>query len=338
MRWLLLYFLLPLVLLGLLWSGFWWWSAGKLRDQLERWQAVQAEQGRKVSFRAVRVEGFPARLRLHLADPEVADRSGWLWEGPTITGEASLWQPRRIHLSFPGTQRLEPPPGSPLAPLELATGDAEGDAVLARDGSLDSFRLRFDGVALAGYVNGGTRAESLELGWGGEARSADGSGAEDFPFLLRIEGLEMPSAIEPPLGRNLERLVATGRVEGRPRIGPPAVTLPEWADAGGVVELETLEVVWGPLRLEGDASLSLDPQNRPLGAGTARILGFERSLDAFVEGGLVEEEVAGAVRFGLLALSGRDENGQRVIEVPLSAQDGVLLIGPLPLLPLPALF
>jgi hypothetical protein len=44
------------------------------------------------------------------------------------------------------------------------------------------------------------------------------------------------------------------------------------------------------------------------------------------------------VRFALLALSSEDEGGRRMIEVPLSAQDGVLLVGPLPLLPLDPLF
>lgn len=342
MRRVALILLLPLLLLALLWSGFWWWSAERLEDELRSWQRAQAGQGRQVSFGGVAIDGYPTHLRLRLASPRASDASGWLWAGPEVTGRASLWDPQRITLSFPGTQRLEPPSGSPLAPLELAAARAEGLVLLSSDGEVEAGRLRLDRVALAGYVDGGTSAESLELAWGlepiaGSAQAAEASG-DALPFLFRVEGLAMPSAVEPPLGRSLERLLAAGRIQGRPPAGPPAETLPNWAAAGGLLDLQSLELVWGPLRLEGTGSLTLDPQHRPLGAGNARILGFERTLEAFTEGGVVEEQIGQVVRFALLALSREDEGGRRMIEVPLTAQDGVLSVGPLPLLPLDPLF
>lgn len=343
MRRVALYLLLPLLPLALLWSGFWWWSADRLEGELQAWQRLQAEQGRQVSFGDVAIDGYPTHLRLRLASPRVSDASGWLWTGPQVTGQASVWRPQRITLSFPGTQRLEPPPGSPLAPLELAAARAEGLVLLASDGRVEAGRLRLDRVALAGYVDGGTSAEALELAWGlepiaGSMVEAAEPAGDPLPFLFRVEGLSMPSAVEPPLGRSLERLVAAGRIEGRPPAGPPAESLPVWAAAGGLLDLQSLELVWGPLRLEGTGSLTLDPQHRPLGAGNARILGFERAIQAFTDGGVVEEQIGRMVGLALLALSSEDESGRRMIEVPLTAQDGVLLVGPLPLLPLDPLF
>lgn len=337
-----LYLLPPLLLLALLWSGFWWWSADRLEAELRAWQRVQAEQGREVTFGRVAVDGFPTHLRLRLGAPRASDASGWLWTGPEVVGRASLWRPQRIELRFPGTQRLEPPPGSPLAPLELAAARAEGLVLVTSEGEVEAGRLRLERIALAGYVDGGTSAEALELAWGvepiaGTAAAAEPSG-DAVPFLFRVDGLTMPSAIEPPLGRSLERLVAAGRIEGRAPAGPPAESLPVWAAAGGLLDLQSLELLWGPLRLEGTGSLTLDPEHRPLGAGNARILGFERAIEAFTDGGLVEEQIGRMVGLALLALSSEDESGRRAIEVPLTAQDGVLSVGPLPLLPLDPLF
>jgi len=342
MRRLAFYLLPPLLLLALLWGGFWWWSADRLEAELRAWQRVQAEQGREVSFGGVAVGGFPTHLRLQLGAPRVSDASGWLWTGPEVVGRASLWQPQRIELGFPGTQRLEPPPGSTLAPLELAAARAEALVLVTSEGDVEAGRLRFERVALAGYVDGGTSAESVELAWGVEPIAGSAAAGEPaggaLPFLFRVDGLAMPSAIQPPLGRSLERLLAAGRVEGRPPVGPPAESLPLWAAAGGLLDLQSLELVWGPLRLEGAGSLTLDSEHRPLGAGNARILGFERAIEAFTDGGLVEEQIGRMVGLALLALSSEDESGRRAIEVPLTAQDGVLFVGPLPLLPLDPLF
>lgn len=331
--------LVVLVLLASFWSGLWWWSAHRLEEQFLQWQAAQAAEGRDFRFTEMRVGGFPTHLRLRLSEPAMTDLSGWEWRGPDVTAEAALWQPRRVQLEFPGTHSFQPPERSMLAPLEFAAGAAHGQLWLDNRGVIEGMRLAFQRLALAGYFDGGTRAQALEVGWGAAAVDAqEDADARDVPFFLEIRELELPSAAEPPLGRSLERLLAQGALEGWLQLGPPAESVPAWAARGGQVKLDDLQISWGPLRLQGEANLTLDQERRPLGAGHARIVGFEAALGAFAEAGLVQEDIGSMARLALLAMSSENNAGQRQLEVPMTAQEGILRVGPLPLLPLPRLF
>jgi hypothetical protein len=334
--------LVALVLFGSFWAGIWWWSALQVEEQFLQWQAQQAAEGRVLDYTDMKVVGFPSHLRLKIDEPSMLDATGWRWNGADLTAEAPLWQPRQLHLTFPGTHTFQPPENSPLAPLELAAATAEGQLWLDRRGRLEGLRLDLRRLALAGYFNGGTKAESLLIGWGnaveeGAATVAD-SDSDLVPFVLAIDELELPSAAEPPLGRSLQQLRARGNLDGLLEFGPPETVLPSWAERGGQVQLDEVQLTWGPLRLEGDGNLTLDQERRPLGAGHARIFGFEETVNALAEADLVKQDVAGLARLALLAMSSENSQGRRQIEVPITAQNGILRVGPLPLLPLPRLF
>lgn len=333
--------LAPLLLLAVLWSSLWWWSATRLEQQFQQWQAREAARGREFHFTDVEVGGFPTHLRLSFSEVTMSDPSGWYWRGPAAVAESPLWQPRQVRLEFPGTHEFRPPEASMLAPLELATGVAQGELWLDRQGRIESMWLEFERLALAGYFAGATMARELQLAWGKTALQERGEmpAVDATPFMLELEDLELPSAAEPPLGRSLDRLLARGSLEGWSGFEPPlAESIPAWAQQGGAVKLEEIALFWGPLRLEGNATLTLDDKARPLGVGTARILGFEATLDAFTEAGLVQEEVTEVARFALLAMSSEDGQGHRQLKAPVTAQDGMLRVGPLPLFPLPPLF
>lgn len=339
MRRLLISFLVLLLLLAVAWSAFWWWSAEQLQQQLLRWQAVQNEQGRDFSFDESGVTGYPAHLRLELENPRLTGRDGWQWRAPQLSAEAAFLDLRDITAEFSGTHELLPPEANGGAELQLAVGAGAGRFLLDDRGAVSSGRLQLLRLALAGHADGPSSAERLELAWGelaGEEEPA--AQAALLPFFLAVEDWALPAALAPPLGQRIGLLEAQGRVEGAIPLAPPEEALPAWAAEGGTAELEHMALQWGPLSLAGDASVTLDERNRPLGAGTARIRGFERTLDVLRDGGVIAEDIARLGAMGLRALSQEDSDGRRVIEVPLSAQEGLLYVGPLPLMPLLPLF
>ncbi|HLS68648.1 MAG TPA: DUF2125 domain-containing protein [Kiloniellales bacterium] len=334
--------LVPLLLMAILWSSLWWWSATRLEAQFRDWQAREAAEGREFHFTDVKVGGFPTHLRLSFSDARMSNAKGWEWHGPAAMAEAPLWQPRDVWLEFAGNHRFLPPPTSLSAPLEFAAEVAQGRLWLDRQGRIEGMRLDLQGLAFTGYFDGGTSARALEIAWGRalqevrEARAALGAG--DIAFFLKVEELELPTATEPPLGRNLEELVAEGTIEDWHHAGSIAEAVPAWADQGGHLQLDEVQMTWGPLWLQGDARVTLDEERRPLGAGHARLLGLEGTLDALTQGGMLKEDVGNMARLLLLAMSDESRDGQRQIEVPVTAENGVLRLGPLPLLPLPRLF
>lgn len=339
MRRLIVSLLFLLVLLGVAWSAFWWWSAGELKQQLTRWQAVQREQGRDFGFESATVSGYPAHLRLRLEQPHLTGRGGWRWEAPAVHAEAAFLDLRTITATFSGTHELYPPESSGAAELQLAVGAGQGRFLLDDRGAVASGRLQLQRLALAGHPDGPSSLRRLDLAWGTLAGEEEPPAREALlPFFLAMEDWDLPGALAPPLGRRIDLLEAQGRVEGTVPLAPPEEALPAWAAEGGTTELEHMALQWGPLSLAGDASVTLDERNRVLGAGTARIRGFERTLDALHDGDVIAEDIARLGAMGLRALSQEDSDGRRVIEVPLSAQEGLLYVGPLPLMPLLPLF
>ncbi len=108
-----------------------------------------------------------------------------------------------------------------------------------------------------------------------------------------------------------------------------------WRDAGGLLEIAALTLVWGPLELAAEGTAALDQELRPQGAFTARIHGLPETLDAFAAHGLIEPGIALALRLTALTLATRkDASGRAVVELPITLQDGLFYLGPAALFPL----
>ena len=204
-----------------------------------------------LDYTDMKVVGFPSHLRLKIDEPSMLDATGWRWNGADLTAEAPLWQPRQLHLTFPGTHTFQPPENSPLAPLELAAATAEGQLWLDRRGRLEGLRLDLRRLALAGYFNGGTKAESLLIGWGnaveeGAATVAD-SDSDLVPFVLAIDELERERrSHRSPSLQQLQRRHPTATEFARRR----RFCLP--GQSGGQCSWMSATDL-GPLRLEGTA-------------------------------------------------------------------------------------
>lgn len=331
--------LLALAVLAVLWSGFWFWSAQRLESEVEAWIARQESEGRVVETSSRTVSGFPFHLRLHAEGPRITDADGARWEAPTLTGEAAVWAPQRLFFSFPGTQRLHPPPESGMPRIELATAEGRAEVYLGRDGRVTGLRARLEGLALVGLFGGSVAAEAVRLDYGSLA-AGQGAGADDAqPFHARLERLDLPSASDPPLGRQVDLFETSGILNEPMPSGAPEHALRQWREAGGTLDLNELRLVWGPLDLSGEATLALDSRMRPEGAGTARVSGLEKTIDLLVEQDILDEGLGSILKTGAQAASQRDsESGKRVVELPLSAQDGTFHLGPVPLFPLTPLF
>ena len=88
--------------------------------------------------------------------------------------------------------------------------------------------------------------------------------------------------------------------------------------------------------MRANGTVALDQRMRLLGALTADIRGFEEALGALAEAGILRREMLPASRVTLNLLAKTDKSdGRRVLTVPLTAQDGALLVGPIKLAVLP---
>ena len=136
-----------------------------------------------------------------------------------------------------------------------------------------------------------------------------------------------------PLGREVATVAAAATVTGALPEIPDRAALAAWSEAGGTVELRTLSVQWGGLAIEAEGTMALDQALRPQAALTARVAGFGEALDAFAAAGAMRPSDASLAKT-FLNIMAKTVSGRRVIEIPLTAQDGTLFAGPLPLVKL----
>jgi hypothetical protein len=109
-----------------------------------------------------------------------------------------------------------------------------------------------------------------------------------------------------------------------------------WRDGGGMLDLRSLDLRWGRISATAMATLTLDEDLQPTGAGTLRLAGGGEVLDAAASTGLLAPRTATTARTVLTLLSRTPpEGGPPQIEVPLTLEDGVLALARFPLLQLP---
>lgn len=305
------------------WTLYWHLAAWRA----EAWLADGAAPGKawQGGYRAAAISGFPFWLRVDLERPVLAWRHGAgeaLWRGPWLAARARPWAPMRWFLDLPPHQRLDFGQGG--QPVEVALAQGRAELALA-GGALRMLALRLEEVAVASFA---ARRLAFDVTAAGEAVWDIGLVAEEL----------QTGAIAPPLPAHLPRLEAALRWQGAlGGQGGPARRLDAWREAGGIVDVLALAASWPPLVIEAEGTLALDRQLRPIGAFRARMTGYGALLEALERSGRLRPGLAVLAGAVLDAMAVPDDDGKRRLSVAVAIQDGMLSLGPLPLLPVPPL-
>jgi hypothetical protein len=315
-----------LVLAGLAagWAIWWHVAAGRFAGSIDLWIAARRAEGYKIEAQRDPIEGFPFHLKTRIAAPSAAAGDGsWTWSGPDLAIDAPAWSPLSIGFAMPGAHRV-------LAQghhYEVEAKAAEGLLSLAADGRLDRFRLTAGGISAQEPGRGAATIDSLYATLGQPAPDACAAIPASLSFDLGAETIALPPDPRLALGSTIDHVAASGRLEGPPPRGFDAVSLAAWRDAGGAIDLDLMGLAWGPLKLSGSGTFSLDDQLRPLAAANTSVQGASETLQAVADAGLMKSGDAQLAALGLALLA----DGQGRVKVPLTAQDGELSSGPLKL-------
>jgi hypothetical protein len=256
---------------------------------------------------------------------------GLAWRADSLVLRVALPRPGLLRIAAKGTQRLRlaaKPEVSftadrmdvefPLQPsrvppfldviVEHARGNTPGD-----DASVDSVRLHVD-----------IRPEAQ-------------SGDPALAFALRAAAMTLPSGMAHPLGPHIASLTVDGALNGPVPLGrTPAERAAVWRDGGGSVEIRHLALMWGPLDLTGSATLALDEQLQPMGAASARVVGYAETLDSLAAHAAISRSAATAAKAVLSLLANSPGDGSPPdVEVPLTLQYRTLSMRQIPLVRLP---
>ncbi len=322
-RWL----LLPaLLLVG--YGAFWLWAAARLENALDRRLAALARSGFLVTVGHHAVTGFPLAVTVRLTGVDIQARGA----APLVAAAEGMrvrWSPLHpgaLDLQLRGVRgRI----GLLSARAAALTGTVAGSG----PGTTLTLRLR-DLVALPGRSGrGGIRPERTELRLfipDRPPRTHEEETALRLPLAWRMEIVMSDVGIGAPAARAARRgdrfALITARLAWH---GPFALPLDRrrlaaWRDAGGTLELETLQLALVEATLKATGTFSLDERLRPLAAFDLAIRRPARLVNFCVAHGLLSLEDARLISARIAALD-RD-NPDKPVRLPLLLEDGRILL------------
>lgn len=334
-----------LVLLGLIVGGLlgyyvlWAHLADQVAAQAEAWIEGQRRLGREASYESRRIRGFPYRLSITFSKAKLSDPRQPLapqLEAEEITAHLQLWQREHIIFDLPGKQSVTWRDG---AAERRATLTAERfRASLVVDGAGNWLRSAADlsKPRLQGPADGALRGD-----WAAEKLLLHARRAANVPpgldLAMQVNQASLPPQADKPFGRAVHSLRLTGNLRGGFYGTTPEDLLASWRDAGGVIDFTTIALTWGDFSLSGTGTLAIDRDFRPLGAMSGTVNKAVEVIDILAADGLISEATASsAKKLALDQDEHADNRGQSLRPLTLTAQNGQLSYGAIPLLSLPS--
>ncbi|MEX2642970.1 MAG: DUF2125 domain-containing protein [Acetobacterales bacterium] len=310
----------------------WFYLAGQAARVIEDWAALQRAQGQMAELETRVSGGFPLHIRVAIDEPRLGGRTGavsWAWVPPPVTVEVGLFNWSRATFRTSGEHQI-----SAIFAGEQYGYEGTIENLVVELG-LESGRKGVDDVYV--YAENASLNGRGDLPWSAASLEVDLQRPAPDPedklaasMRLRVQGRDMvvPPLEATPLGPRMRLLdlsaTLKGRIEGRRLIQ----ALHQWTAAGGVLDVERINTVWGPLGLSGNATLALDQELQPEGALGARMTGLFRALDAFADAGWLTVSTASFAKVVLGSLARPNpEGGSPILDIAITVQDRTLHVG-----------
>jgi hypothetical protein len=322
---------------------YWRVAERHLEDGFAAWLADRRASGWTATAQPPVRGGWPLAATLAVpgvylqgTDPDFP--GGLTWSADGVALRVALLRPGAVEVSATGMQhlRLGENPEIPYTADRLLARLPLQQGAPPRAADITAHNLR------AGMPTGGETSAGMTIGLLNlhvEFRQAAQSGEPALTYSLHAEAISPPPAIASLLGPRIEGVTIEGALDGPvPRSHALSERASAWRDGGGTLEIQHLQLNWGPLDLSASATLALDEQLQPMGAGSARMVGYAETLDALAAHGAVSKSAATAAKAVLSLLAHNPEDGSPPdVEVPLTLQYRTLSMRQVPLVRLPEL-
>jgi hypothetical protein len=322
-----LLFAVLLVALAGVYSAYWFVAAGRIEAGFGEWAQSLRAQNLDLSWRAIRVGGFPLAFRVELADARLRDVGSGAPNRqvsvPVLTGSARPWNFFVWRLAAPGgLNAVAGPADRPVAKLSAraATGSV---AVSADGGTALWFGLSEPSAEIPEHL--AAREASLWLTL--PAHPAQTHTERALGVALDVGGLILP-VVPAPLRNPVDEIALGATLMGAIPAGSPRQAAAAWRDSGGALELDHIAARWGTLAISGSGTVALDNDLQPMGAFSGAIEGYEQLMSAFVAAGLMRAGDASLARLALGMLAKRGPDGRPVISTSFTLQNGQMYLGP----------
>ena len=317
---------LPVLALVLL-AGLYWlyWSsvAERVKAGVAAWAAAQAQQGIDVTWDAMRVRGFPTRLRLEL-DNLVFDAAGagaerWALSTPEFHAHALPYRLDHVIASARSPMRLEIGPAERARIWDIEAASAQASYARETDGA---DRLAVDiqsATARRRDADAAVAAQRLQIH---ARRVPDRAGTADVA--LRAAGIDVEGVMAPGLVALLGREISTAAAQARVTAAAGDGVFDDLALLqlqGGEIQVSEGRIAWGPSSVDFTGRLTVDPAGVADGRFDTRLQGHEAIIAGLVRQGLIDPAVEGPLITALAFLIALEAERARASSVLSSSSE-----------------
>jgi hypothetical protein len=283
-------FILPviIVVLAVAWSGFWFYAASKVDENVDIWRAREAAAGRVYDCANRSVSGFPFRLEVRCSGVSVSLTSQTATQNATqvpITAKlgeivvvAQIYTPRLLVAEFTAPAVLSDR-GQPA--MVMNWGSARS-SITGLPGTPDSADIVFDDVSLdrfAGSVQAPTaRAKQVELHGRTAANSTPDKPVIETALQIRSGSIaDVHPILAAPFDADIRALLS-GLKDVSPKPWPQRFR--ELQAAGGRVEIVQSRVQQGEIISLATGSLGLTAAGNLDGELQMTVAGLDKAIAA----------------------------------------------------------
>jgi hypothetical protein len=308
-------------------GAFWFVIAGRLEDGVVQWAGSLRAQNLDLSWRTIRVGGFPLALSVTLSGARLRNLATTAPNGelqaPLVSGTARLWNLRVWQLTAPeGLSATANLAGDAVAKLRARA--ASGSVAIADDGGAMLW-LGLTEPAADTAVRLAARDADFWLVL--PPRMPQTHSDPAVGIALDLRALTLPT-VPAPLGAAVDEIALGITVKGAIPAAPPRRAAGTWRDAGGTLELDHLALRWDTLRVNGSGTLALDPDLQPIGGFSGTIAGYDELLKALVAAGRLRPGDVRLAGFALAMLAKTGPDGRPEIATSFTIQNGAMYLGP----------
>jgi hypothetical protein len=319
------------IMLGVLWCGYWFVGARGFEAGAAGWFANVQEAGKEARYERLDVRGFPYRFDLTVTAPEITDsNSGIAWQAPFFQILSLSYKPWHVIAAFPPEQRITLPQES----MTLRSETLRASVVVQPVPSLplDRVVLIGDGLTLLGDHGWHMGAASVHL-----ATRRDETRQNTHEIGLEVTALRPDATLMSMVAGMQPEEVALLRVTAKFGLNAPIdrfalQTQPQIA----LLELDELRVEWGSMTVAAKGRVQADASGFAEGEVVLQLENWRVALDVAEAMGLIaaRDRQTWDQAASFLALGSSDKDA---IQLPLQFRDGMTLIGPIPVSPAPRL-
>ncbi len=316
--------------LAVVWGGYWVIGSRALERGVEAWFASQLGTGLVAERESLSVQGFPNRFDLTVNGLHIADTAtGFGWTAPFVQILTLSYKPWHVIVAFPNEQQIK----TPVEELTLTSSKLQGSVVVTPNSNLALDRISVVGSDLVLTSTLGWSVGATTLRFASRQTAPDGMLHEiGFEMLGLSPDVALTAAV-PDLPALIEKLRLDAEI---------GLTAPLDRNSGqtqpGVDSIDVKEVsfVWGDLALFGKGRVAANADGVAEGRIELRLTNWRAAMPLAVGFGLVTPEVRPTWENALALLASQADDPDD-LDLPLSFQNGLMSLGPLPLGPAPAM-